>query len=245
MKLNYTKVLFLDDDPLALEQSRIAAANYVQLENITCTTSAVEAMNIIEAQKVNLVFLDVEMTETNGFAVAAFIDSKKINVKYVFLTGHAEFAADSYEYKPIDFLTKPIDIVRMSKTFERYEASTTGENHSQKRIAIDTNSGFELIAVASVNYIAKENRRTIIYCTDKKYKVAYSLDEMEIIFKNFGILRVHQSFLVPIGRISSIMPDDFGKTYWIRLENGIKVPVSQKKYPQLREILREKGILFL
>lgn len=245
MLLKDVKVLILDDEPAVLEQSRIAVANFVSEGNIICSSSAIETMRIIETQPVDLVFIDVEMPDTNGFSVADYIASVNSKIKYVFLTGHSELAAQSYDYEPLDFLSKPIDILRLRKTFERYEASFVNKDFSKERIAVDTSAGFVLLSPSEISYISKENRKTLIHCTNKTYSVQYSLDEMEMIFRNFGLLRVHQSYLAPLARIVSVMPADFGKTYWAKLKDGNKVPVSQKRYPQLREHLSSRGIRFL
>ena len=245
MNLQKTRILILDDSPEALEQSRRTAMNFVPEANITATTGAAEAMRLIEEQAVDLVFLDVEMQETNGFSVAGFIDGKKNGVKYVFLTGHAEFAMDSYDYNPIDFLTKPIDIVRMRRTFEKFEAAVSPVGPSKRRIAIDTNGGLVLFGARDISYISRENRSALIHSGTKSYKVGYSLDELETIFSDFGLYRVHQSYLVPLSRIVGIQPDEFGRTWWAVLSDGKKVPVSQKKFPLLKTALAEYGIRFV
>lgn len=245
MNLDNVKLLILDDEQGSLQQSRIAAESFLKAENIICSSSAVETMRIIESKPVDLVFLDIEMPDTNGFSVAEYIDSLDRKIKYVFLTGHSELAAKSYDYTPLDFLSKPIDIMRLRKTFERYEATQGTADYSKKRIAVNTNSGFVLISPADIIYIARENRRTVIHCNDGEYRVQYSLDETEILFKSFGLVRVHQSFIVPVSKIASVMPDDFGKTYWVRLSDGSKIPVSQKKYPKLKNELLAKGIKFV
>lgn len=239
------RVLILDDEPHCLEQSRQAVANFVPEENIFCSTSPIETLRIIETQPVDLVFLDVEMPQTNGFSVAQYISNVNGNVKYVFLTGHAEYAAQSYDYSPLDFLSKPIDVLRLKRTFEKYENSTSGEDFSKNRIAIETNAGFVLLSPADIRYITKENRKTVIHCKDVAYKVQQSLDEMELIFRNFGLLRAHHSYLIPVDRIVSIMPDSIGKTYYARLDDGTSVPVGQKRYPQLKAYLSANGVKFL
>ena len=116
MRLEDTIVLILDDEPASLEESRLAMKEYVKEENIICCTSAVETMRVIESRPVNLAFLDVEMPGTNGFTMSEYIHTKQPAMKYVFLTGHTELGAVSYDYEPFDFLSKPIDIVRLQKT---------------------------------------------------------------------------------------------------------------------------------
>lgn len=245
MNLEKIKVLIIDDDAAAIQQSKVAISSFVLKENIICSASAIEALKIMETQKVDLAFLDVEMPDTNGFSIADYIRSSKLQIKYVFLTGHVELGAKSYDYEPLDFLSKPIDILRLKKTFERYESSLSFKDFSKDFVAVETNAGFMLISPSDISYIAKENRRTLIHCTDKIYSVKYSLDEMEVIFSDYDMFRTHQSFLVPIRKIESVLPTDFGKTYLAKLSDGCSVPVSRYKYAKLREHLSTRGIRFM
>lgn len=245
MKLENTIVLLLDDMISCLEESKIAISEFVKEENIVCASSAVEAMRIIESRPIDLAFLDVEMPMTNGFSMAKYISKKQPKIKYVFLTGHSELGAESYDYEPLDFLCKPIDIIRLRKTFERYEMATQKKDFNSDMVAIDTNAGFILLSPYKINYISKENRKTLIHCSDQVYQVQYSLEELGIIFSEYGIFRTHQSFLVTLNRIVRVEQADFGKTYTAILDGGKKVPVSRNQYGKLREHLANSGIRFM
>ena len=245
MRLEDTIVLILDDEPASLEESRLAMKEYVKEENIICCTSAVETMRVIESRPVNLAFLDVEMPGTNGFTMSEYIHTKQPAMKYVFLTGHTELGAVSYDYEPFDFLSKPIDIVRLQKTIERYLASQNKSEYKKDMVAVDTSSRFVLLSPEKICYISKENRKTFIHCTDKVFQVQYSLDELEAIFSDYGVFRTHQSFLVALQHVASVGQADFGKTYSAILDDGTKVPVSRNQYAKLREHLLHSGIRFV
>ena len=75
--------------------------------------------------------------------------------------------------------------------------------------------------------------------------VPYALDELETIFSDFGLFRIHQSYLVPLERIGRVMRSEFGKTYSATLTDGTQVPVSRGKYGALREHLAAEGIQFV
>lgn len=245
MNLENIKVLIVDDDAAVIQQSKSAIAGFVQEKNIICATSAIETIKIVETQKVDLAFIDVEMPDTNGFLISDYIRSARLQIKYVFLTGHVELGAKSYDYEPLDFLSKPIDIVRLKKTFEKYESSLSFKDFSENFVAVETNAGFMLISPSDISYIAKENRRTLIYCTDKTYSVKYSLDELEVIFSDYDMFRTHQSYLVSIRKLAGVFPTDFGRTYFAKLNDGGSVPVSRYKYAKLREHLSSRGIRFM
>lgn len=245
MRLEDTVVLILDDEPDSLEASKTAIAEYVKEENIISCTSVVETMRVIESRPVDLAFLDVEMPGTNGFAMSEYIHTKQPEMKYVFLTGHTELGALSYDYEPLDFLSKPIDMVRLQKTLERYLLTKNKAEYKKDMVAVDTSSGFVLLSPEKICYISKENRKTFIHCTDKVFQVQYSLDELEAIFSDYGVFRTHQSFLVSLQHVASVGQADFGKTYTALLDDGKKVPVSRNQYAKLREHLQHSGIRFM
>ena len=145
-------VLLLDDEPASLEASGRKIAMYVPEDHIHMARTAMEAMQMLKTQPIALAFLDVEMPETNGFSVAEFLHTSYPEVRYVFLTGHAEMGAKSYDYEPLDFLCKPLDVVRLQKTFERFERTVqTPPSHS--KIAVATASGFVLMDPADILYL--------------------------------------------------------------------------------------------
>ena len=245
--MNYSnlRVLVLDDEPVSMEQTQAALKAFLPEENIFCAASTVEAMRILEFHPVEIVFLDIEMPDTDGFSVAEYIHESYPHVKVVFLTGHVELGAKSFDYEPFDFLGKPIDVMRLRKTLDRFEASKRDSAFSKELVAVDTGTGLVMLAPSDILYIAKEKRRTVIHCAGQDYTVPYSLEEMEAIFSDYGLFRTHQSVLVPLSKIISVRSAEFGKTYVATLSGGVQVPVSRIQYSKLRGHLTAQGIRIL
>jgi two-component system, LytTR family, response regulator len=245
MSMEKLHVLLLDDEQTGLEYSKTAIASFVPEQNIYAASSAVGAMRILESRPVDLAFLDIEMPDTNGFSAAEYIHSTYPQIKIVFLTGHVELGAKSFDYEPLDFLTKPIDVMRLSKTLNRYESSRKVAAGRKGLVAVDTGAGLVMLSPENILYISKEKRKTVIHCADRDYTVKNSLEEMEAVFEDFGMFRSHQSFLVPLDRIVSVQPADFGKTYTVQLSCGLRVPMSRSQYGKLRDRLTDSGIRIL
>lgn len=245
MLMEQLRVLLLDDEQNSLEQSKAALENFVAKENVYPASSVVEAMRILEYHPVDLAFVDIEMPDTHGFSVAEFIHGSYPQVKVVFLTGHVELGAQSFEYEPFDFLGKPVDVMRLRKTLQRYIASGQKDAAGEERVALDTGTGLVFLSPADICYIAKEKRRTVIYCQDRSFPVQYTLEEIEAILADYDLFRTHQSFVVPLRRIVSILPADFGKTYTAKLDTGTEIPVSRIQYSKLRGHLTARGVRIL
>ncbi len=236
-------VLLVDDQPLAAEDSIAALKHYVSGEQILYAENAEGAVRMLEERPVSLVFLDIEMPDMSGFGLAAYLEERHKGIPYVFLTGHADFAAESYEYEPIDFLTKPVDVARLGKTFERVEKKSAP---SAGKVAVRTGQDYALVDPKEIRYICKEKRKIWIRLKDgREYQVALSLEELEQIFCDYGFFRCHQSFLIPLGDIRQVSASMFGQTYEAVLGEDTTVPVSRSKYAKLKEELKLLGIPFV
>lgn len=243
--MNPLTVLIVDDDENSLRLSRSAMGQLVDPERIHCARSAAETMEVLRRERIDLAFLDIDMPDTSGFSIADYLRQEQPGVPYVFLTGYVDFAVRSYDYEPLDFLTKPIDLMRLRKTLERYEARGQRQR-DHERIAVDTSEGFVLLSPEEIAYIGKEHRMVKLFrAGGEAYVVRHSLDELESVFSDFGFFRIHQSYLAPLGSIVSVRPARFGKTYEAVLGSGACLPVSRDKYQKLRSFLASRGVTFL
>ena len=241
--MNKERILLVDDQPSAAEASILAISHFIPIENILHVSTAAQAIKTLDGEPLSLVFLDIDMPDTNGFSLAAYIEAHRKGLPYVFLTGYADFAAKSYDYEPLDFLTKPIDLVRLHKTFDRFRRRPSSPVVG--KIAIHTKQDYIFIDPQEILYIAREKRKNLIHCRDGQVQpVASSLDELEVIFSDYGFFRCHQSFLIPLGQISSLRASDFGQTYEA-LIGGTVIPVSRSKYLALKEALSSQGVRFM
>lgn len=237
-------VLLVDDQPVAAEDSLAALKVYVPQEQILYAKSAGRAMEIMDTREISLVFLDIEMPEENGFALAAYIDKNHANIPYVFLTGHADFAAESYDYEPVDFITKPVDVMRLGKTFERVENKASVSD--MEKVGVRVGQEYVMVEPRNISYICKEKRKIWMRLKDgREYQSASSLDELELIFGDYGFFRCHQSFILPVRDIERLSPSKFGQTYEATLSGGAVIPVSRGKYTKLKEELEFSGIPFV
>ncbi len=244
MLLEDSTILILDDEPDALVQSRKAMEQFVPADRILTTESQSQALEYIGKGTVDLLFLDVEMPGLDGFTLSDYIHKLKPELKFVFLTGHTELGAASYDYEPLGFLSKPVDIPRLQKTLERFRDSRRGAA-TDTVVALDTGgTSYVLIRSSDIRYIVREGRRTTIHCVGQDHQVQYSLDALEVVFAGQDLLRIHQSVIVSLSRIVSVRPAEFGKTFQAVLEDGATLPVSRRGYASLREQLAARGVQF-
>lgn len=245
MELLRLNILILDDDPVSLEQSRQKIGRYVEERRIYTAGNSEAAMEILGRVPVNLAFIDIEMPDADGFSVADYIKSAFPRVKYVFLTGHTELGAKSYDYEPLDFLSKPVNVLRLQKTFERYRRSQGAEPRSQEQIAVESTTGFVLIKPEDILYITREHRKVLLCCRKQRYTLKTSLEELALMLEEEGLFRCHQSYLVSLRHVTGVVQSDYGRTYTACLDNGERIPVSRSRYLPLKERMQLDGTQFL
>ena len=150
-------ILLVDDQPAAAADSVAALENYVDPDQILFARNAEQAVHILESRTVSLVFLDIEMPETDGFELAAYLEEHHKGIPYVFLTGHVDFAAESYDYEPVDFITKPVDVERLGRSFEKVSKKISADR--AEKVAVRTGQEYVMIKPRDIRYFYKERRK--------------------------------------------------------------------------------------
>ncbi len=237
-------ILLVDDQEVPARDSIRALEHFLPRDCIHYVSTPAEAMAYLREQGADLVFLDIDMPGTSGFSLASYIDTHHKGIPYVFLTGYSNFAAESYDYAPLDFLTKPIDLVRLQRTFDRM--NKTAIKPEAGRIALHTKQGYTLVDPRSILYASNVHRKIVLTCRDGcQITVSSSLDELEVILSDWGFFRCHQSYLVRLEDIRAIVPSSFGQVHDAVLVDGTSVPISRGKNQLLREALQKQGVRFL
>ncbi len=238
------KILLVDDQPTAAQASIDALTNFVSKDQILYASTAAQAIQILDSTPLAAAFLDIDMPDTKNFSLAKYIDQKHKGLPYVFLTGYANFAAESYDYEPLDFLTKPIDVVRLEKTFARLAQKK--EEIPSDKIAIRSKNDYILVDPQEISYIFRNQRKSQINCLDgKTLFVSATIEELELIFEDYNFFRCHKSYLIPCGQIVQVRSGQYGRTYEAVLTDGSVIPISRNRYPALREKLERLGVRFL
>ncbi|MBR9919792.1 MAG: response regulator transcription factor [Bacteroidetes bacterium] len=106
----------IDDEPVALKVIQSHAANIPDLDLIRVFSDPLQALNYLEENPVDLLFLDIDMPELNGLKLAGMLSE---GIQLVFTTAHSEYALESYEFEATDYLLKPFDFKRFEKAVER------------------------------------------------------------------------------------------------------------------------------
>ncbi|WP_298881564.1 LytTR family DNA-binding domain-containing protein [uncultured Polaribacter sp.] len=203
-----------------------------------------DAVSLIKDKKPQLVFLDIEMPQKNGFQL--FEAFKKINFQVIFITAYDKYAINAFKVSAVDYLLKPIDINLLKLSIKKVEKLIVNkklknkidlltENRKKiKKIAIPYKSDYVIIDVNDIACIEAERMYSNIKLHNgKTYTASKKLSYYEDILSNSeAFIRIHRSWMVNTNHIYSYSKKEKN----IKLTNNISIPVS-KSYKEKFENL--------
>lgn len=257
MAIEPIRTIVVDDEHPSGEATIAVLKQFPYIKVIDYIDNSPELISRLSETDAELLVLDIEMPHNNGLNVASYVKKKHPKIEIIFCTGHAYFAADCYDFEPVDFVTKPLNVPRMQRALERAqkklrntisEIITEEKNESKsKKIGINVEGGYQILDVDNIQFIEKRGRKIYINTKDKKSLISkYNLTQLEEILAPHDFFRCHQSFIVPIKRIRYVKNNQFGKTYSIILKESYdEIPLSRGKHTEMKEKLEQFGIKFV
>lgn len=244
------RVFLVDDEPHSREYLAALLRDFPNVVLSGAASGGAEAVSLLRRTAADLVFLDIEMADVSGFELARHIQAAYPKTMIVFLTGHVDFALSGYEFKPLDFLIKPVNPLRLERVL--LQAQEALEKRERKapapvRIGLQVDGGLEIIQVDSILYIEKQGRKVhLVPAQGRRYQSYDSLQKLQGIFELYGFFRCHQSFLVRLDAIRGVRLDESRNCHNILLfGTDDQIPLSRGKYPELRERLADRGLTIL
>jgi two-component system, LytTR family, response regulator len=200
------KCVILDDEPLAVA----LLTSYINdTENLTLalsTTDVFEAIQYIQKNEVDIIFLDMQMPELTGIQVLKIIGT---GYKIIFTTAYTDYALDGYEYNIIDYLLKPISFERFTKAIEKINTPTISIQTKKNGIDDDfifIKSDSKMIKINLTDILFVEGLKDYlsIQTNTEKLITLQNLKNVEQYLNPQHFMRVHKSYIVSLSKIDSI-----------------------------------------
>lgn len=236
--------IIVDDEQHAID----ILAHYVKqtphLNLIGSITNPIEALQMVGTQKVDLIFLDIQMPELSGMDLIKAINGKS---KIILTTAYSEFALESYELDVVDYLLKPIRLPRFLQAVQKV-IKELEEHNDEKDIVAENGDDYIFVKTESkgkflkinldeIDYIEGMKNYVAIYCSGKKTLVYTSMKDLEERLSKKQFIRVHKSFIIPIPKITGIEGN------LLRLKNvTAEILIGDNYKADLMEIIRNKMI---
>jgi|AntRauMFilla1563_2_1112583.scaffolds.fasta_scaffold03236_3 DNA-binding LytR/AlgR family response regulator len=221
--------IIIEDDAVSAQLLKKYVSVYEDMVFCGIFNSAKDAQQFLDANEVDLMFLDIEMPEIDGLK---FLDKLEIDLMFIFVTSNPKYALNAFDYNPIHFLTKPLDKDKLSISIQRVRSVMLQKSKSDygksENIIIRENGNITKVPIKSIFYIKASADYMLINTTYKTYVVNVTLKTLSEQLPQEVFKKVHRSYIVNIQYIQKLEK----KSLWI---NGDKIPIGPGKRSDLGE----------
>jgi two-component system, LytTR family, response regulator len=236
------RALIVDDEPLARSSVAILLRAHPQVEIIGECGSGAEALQEIRRTKPDLVYLDVQMPECDGFDVLEMLGAHQPPA-IIFVTAYDQYALRAFETGALDYLLKPFDDTRFARALERAKQRIASEDNrtgKPDRLAIKGIGQVSFVKISEINWIEAADYYACLHVGTKTHLLRRSMSDLEAELDATTFCRIHRSSIVNLERIRGLRLNEDGE-YDVQLETGEHLRLSRnyKKQLQSRLGLRE------
>ena len=246
-------VLVVDDEPLAREGLRMLLAADPDVAMVHEARNGGEAVSAIREWRPDLVFLDVQMPELDGFGVVGEVGAAAMP-PVVFVTAHDQYAIQAFEVNAIDYLLKPVTGERFGKALARVKArlgTKTGEDAGRqilslletiasprrywKRLAVRRQGKTVFVEIGDVDWVEADENYVQVHAGGSSHLLHVTMNALEKALDPELFLRVHRSVIVNVTRIRELQPANHGE-YVITLSNGVRLQSGRLYHEKLKAL---------
>jgi two-component system LytT family response regulator len=205
------RCLLVDDEPLAIQllQKHIAQLDFFEV--VATCNNAIKALEILNRQPVDLLFLDIKMPQLSGLDLLRNLRSQP---KTILTTAYREFALDGFDLGVIDYLLKPITFDRFFKAIERYLSITNKilpeilSSSEPQFIYLKSGHKYFKVDIRDILYAESLKDYVQVHTKDKVITSKYKISDFEKELNGKGFLRIHRSFIINTQHITAITAND-------------------------------------
>ncbi|MFC2151845.1 LytR/AlgR family response regulator transcription factor [Bacteroidota bacterium] len=228
-----TKVIqciIVDDEHVARDVLENHLSRIKTINVVASCKNALEAFNLINNEKIDLIFLDINMPEISGLSFAKSINK---DIKIIFTTAYREYAVDGFDLQAVDYLLKPISFERLFQAINKYlDEKKPLLSNIKKEISEEISDYFFVrsdrkmikIEYNEITFIESLSDYIKIHLNDKTVITRETISNIEVKLPQKDFIRVHRSFIVSIANI-----DSFTNEYIEIKEKEIPISRSYKE----------------
>jgi len=246
-------VLLVDDEPLARAGLRVLLERDPEIAAVHEARDGQEAVTAIRATLPDLVFLDVQMPEMDGFEVVRQIGSVEMPA-VVFVTAHDQYAIQAFEVNAIDYLLKPVTEQRFTQALERVKARLKSDMGSAddrqmrylleslaapkryvKRLAVRASGKIMFVEAGDIDWIEAAENYVQVHTARSGHLLHVTMNALEKSLDPEVFLRIHRSLIVNVGRIRELQPAMHGE-YVVTLASGVRLQSGRMYSERLKAL---------
>ncbi len=220
--------IVVDDDGMARESMKFLLDKFDNIELTGSFESAFDAKKHLNEHHVDIIFLDIEMPELSGFE---FLSTTKQLPSIILTTSNPDYAIEAFEYEVLDFMVKPINFTRLSKSIDKYENSKKVDIADREDMFVRSEGKFVRVAFDELLFAQTREDYMCLFMADKSKLIIHStLSKLEKSLPESRFQKVHRSYIVNLSKIV-----DVDETTLV-IEDHV-VPISRAFRPILKNRL--------
>jgi len=233
------KAVIIDDESKAIDVIQRYSRDSEIIDVIATFRNPVKALEFVEHNPVQLIFLDINMPKISGLEFLNILNAKP---KIIFTTAYSEYALDSYNYDTVDYLLKPIDFKRFLKAVTKAKSLLSTVDHSEKTdqkiedkvIYIKSGTQLHKLGIDDILYLEKDGNYLTFYTKDKKILSRQNMKDVFEILDPGRFIRVHKSYVVALKHLDII------ESHQVRIGEA-RIPVGRMYREELMSMIGKKS----
>jgi two-component system LytT family response regulator len=254
------RVVVVDDEPLARRGIRQLLAVHEDVEVVGEARNGREAVRMLKTLAPDIVFLDIQMPELDGFAVLRQLDAEHLPL-VIFVTAYDTFAVRAFELDALDYLVKPLhetrfqdalararerlqsrEAVELSRRLSLLLANGTDDDgplspEPPRRLVIGASGSDLFVDVAEIAWIEADDYYAAIHAAGRRHLMRESLASLEDRLDRSQFVRVHRSAIVNLAHVREIRSQAAGDSAVV-LRDGTELPLSRRRREHVTDAIR-------
>lgn len=240
--------ILVEDEKIIMERMEKLLEDYRDILDIKAKAyTCKDAVRLIDAHEPDLIFLDIELSDGDGFSILRSIKARPF---VVFVTGFNQYALKAFENYSLDYIVKPVSEDRLKLTIDKIKMTFKEEKTDELmtsfnrklmsflhqevvKIPIKTPDGYDFVNINDILYVKAEDKYVRIYTRFDDYLSDYSLKQLEEKFTN-KFIKIHRNTIVNKEKITSLKKWFKGR-YKVILEDESEHEVSTRKFEEVKK----------
>jgi two-component system, LytTR family, response regulator len=252
------RAAIVDDEPLARRRIRNLLAEARDVELVAECANGRDAIEALDASPPDLLFLDIQMPEIDGFDVLQAIGVGRVPV-VIFVTAYDQFALRAFEAHALDYLLKPFDDERFAAALQRARErirqqqggeldrrlralleEVRGDNGYLRRLVVPSGHRSVFLRTEQIDWIEAERNYVRLHVGGRVYQLRENLSRIASALDPATFCRIHRSTIVNVDRIQSV-ESLFRGEYLVILQDGTKLTSGRSFRGNLHAVMGKEG----
>jgi len=235
------RVLVVDDEKPALDELAYLLAAEARVTDVVTSSSATEALRILQEGAVDAVFLDIQMPGLTGLELAQVLSRFRTPPPVVFVTAHEQHAVEAFELRAVDYVLKPVRADRLAEAVRRVVGAVDGGAESttardEAQVAVERSGVTRFINRCDITHVEAQGDYARLHTATESHLLRSPLTTLEEEWASAGFVRIHRSLLVSLTHVTEVRMDG-GRCTVVIGPRGVELGVSRRHTRELRELL--------